>query len=353
MLETAVTILFVAGTTLVSGAYAAARARRQRLVRRAWAVAAARLDADVTEPALPAVRSFAASVRGEPVRVDEVRKRERLLASVELWVTAKARMADDVSLVALPRRNPPAMPAIAGLSPMQMDDPPFDRRYLVHAGSESHAQLWLSHSVRRSILESAPYAVVLHGGIVTVWRTGAETSASRLVQAADTAAKIAFTGELVDGQWRDVAERLGALDPDDEGRFPAFDAVQDAVELHVAVDTGGRAELRTVVSAQPSKRTWERFAFGPVDVEGSWKLRRLGSREGLPKPLRSEEPSRTAAWLDAIDEQIAAASPAALLFDGSRVQLFYDGVELNPYQLERGMALVAALCMRMGAAPYR
>ena len=123
--------------------------------------------------------------------------------------------------------------------------------------------------------------------------------------------------------------------------------------MHIKVESELEPGCQTVVVAQPKRPSWERFALGSPRPEWARNLRRMVDTQCLGKPVRSDDPARTATWLTELGEQLESLRPRGVSFDGRRVLLGFEGIVLEEERLRAAVDFVSLLCRRMDVDPYR
>ena len=150
-----------------------------------------------------------------------------------------------------------------------------------------------------------------------------------------------------------MGRNLGGVEASHAGSWPSIDVSADAVSMQIMVESELESGCQTVVSAQPRRPSWERFVLGNPRPDWVRKLQRVVDTQCLGKPVRSDDPARTATWLTELREQLEGLQPRGVSFDGTRVQLGLEGIVLEEQRLRAAADFVALLCKRMDVDPYR
>jgi hypothetical protein len=271
--------------------------------------------------------------------------------AIQMRLSAADTSSDDLKLEVHPKSA--LLSLLPGTEVVRVGERTFDGKFLVKANGEHLARLWIDGGIRRAVTAAGSYGFVVSEGKVTAHRGGLENDETKLIAAITATARLARRGTDLERQWRKMAGKLGRVEPNHDGRWPAIDVSADGVSMHIEVESELGPGCQTVVVAQPRRPSWERFVLGNPRPDWALKLRRVADTRWLAKPLFSDEPSRTATWLTELREQLDSLQARGMSFDGQRVHLGLEGIVFEEQRLRAAVDFVALLCRRMDADPYR
>jgi len=273
--------------------------------------------------------------------------------AIQMQLSAADTSSGGLQLEVRPKSALPSLVGLPGTGIVRVGDRAFDRKFVVKANGEHLARLWIDGSIRRAVTAASAYGFVLSEGKVTAHRAGLENDEIRLIAAITATARLARRGTDLGQQWRDLGSNLGRVEASHDGNCPPIDVSADSVSMHIKVESELEPGCQTVVVAQPKRPSWERFALGSPRPDWARKLQRVVDTQCLGKPVRSDDPARTATWLTELREQLEGLQPRGVSFDGTRVQLGLEGIVLEEQRLRAAADFVVLLCKRMDVDPYR